>query len=232
MFAANYRFLAAAIGGTLLIGMAASAADLAALSNQQASRGIKGALLQGASSAVSKLGVEGGFLNNPQVRIPLPPALEEIAKGMRMIGRGKDADELEVTMNRAAEQAVPQAKELLVGAVKSMSITDAKNILTGGDGSVTRFFREKTQASLQVKFLPIVTKATSRLGLAQKYDRVAGQGAKLGLVKGDAGNIERYVTDKTLDGLYLMIGQEEHAIRSNPAAAASAIVSKVFSALR
>lgn len=208
------------------------AADLAALSNLDASRGMKGALLQGASSAVSKLGVPGGFLNNPKVHIPLPPALEEIAKGMRMIGRGKDADELETTMNRAAEQAVPQAKTLLVGAVKGMSVSDAKGILTGGDGSVTRFFREKTQAPLAVKFLPIVTQATSRLGLAQKYDQLAGQGAKLGLIKGDAGSIEKYVTAKTLDGLYQMIGEEEHAIRQNPAAAASAIVSKVFGALR
>jgi len=148
-----------------------------------------------------------------------------------MLGRGKDADELVITMNHAAEQAVPQAKDLLVKAVKSMSLSDAKNILTGGDGSVTRFFREKTQSALAIKFLPIVKQATDRLGLAQKYDQVAGQAAKLGLIKGDAGNIEQYVTDKTLDGLYLMIGEEEHAIRENPAAAASSIVAKVFGAL-
>jgi len=113
-----------------------------------------------------------------------------------------------------------------------MSLTDAKKILTGGDDSVTRFFREKTAAPLAVKFLPIVTRATDRVGLAQKYDRVAGEGARLGLVRGDAANIEQYVTDKALDGLYLMIGEEERAIRQNPAAAASAIVAKVFGALR
>ena len=206
--------------------------NLSSLTNQDAARGIKGALSSGASSAIAKLGVPGGFLNNPKVKIPLPPALDELAKGMRLMGRGKDADELVATMNQAAEQAVPEAKVLLIGAVKSMSIQDAKKILTGGDDSVTQFFREKTSEPLAVKFLPIVKKSTDRVGLAQKYDQFASQGAKLGLIKGDAANIEQYVTHKTLDGLYLMIGEEEHAIRQNPAAAGSAIVSKVFSALK
>jgi hypothetical protein len=171
-------------------------------------------------------------LNNPKVKIPLPPALDEVAKGMRMLGRGKDADDLVAAMNQAAEQAVPEAKALLMNAVSTMSIEDAKKILTGGDGSVTQFFREKTAAPLAVKFLPIVKKSTDRVGLAQKYDQFAGEGAKLGLVKGDAANIEEYVTHKALDGLYTMIGEEEHTIRQNPAAAGSAIVSKVFGALR
>jgi uncharacterized protein DUF4197 len=205
---------------------------LADLTNQDAARGIKGALTQGAASAISKLGVPGGFLNNPKVRIPLPPALDELAKGMRMIGRGKDADELVATMNQAAEQAVPQAKELMVNAVKTMSVEDGKRILTGGSDSVTQFFRAKTAAPLTVKFLPIVKKATDKVGLAEKYNQLAGEGAKLGIIKGDAVNIEKYVTSKALDGLYLMIGEEEHAIRQNPAAAGSAIVSKVFGALR
>jgi hypothetical protein len=148
-----------------------------------------------------------------------------------MMGRGKDADELVTAMNQAAEQAVPEARELLVGAVKTMSLGDAKAILTGGDGSVTSFFRTKTAAPLGAKFLPIVKRATDRVGLAQKYDQLAGEGAKLGLVKGDAASIDEYVTHKALDGLYLMIGEEEHTIRENPAAAGSAIVSKVFGAL-
>jgi Protein of unknown function (DUF4197) len=209
-----------------------SALGLSDLTNKDAARGIKGALSQGAASAIAKLGVPGGFLNNPKVKIPLPPALDEVAKGMRLIGRGKDSDELVTTMNRAAEQAVPEAKGLMINAVKTMSVEDAKKILTGGDDSVTQFFRAKTAAPLALKFLPIVKQATDRVGLAQKYDQFAGQAAKLGLVKGDAVNIEKYVTDKTLDGLYLMIGEEEHAIRKDPAAATSAIVSKVFSALR
>src|SRR3984957_1039914 len=132
------------------------ALGLADLTNRDAGRGIKGALNQGAASAIDKLGVAGGFLNNPKVKIPLPPALDEVAKGMRMIGQGKDADELVEAMNHAAEQAVPQARDLLVNAVKTMSLGDAKAILTGGDGSVTNFFRSKTAAPLAVKFLPIV----------------------------------------------------------------------------
>jgi Protein of unknown function (DUF4197) len=212
--------------------MSAFSLDLSQLTNQDAARGIKGALSTGVSSAIGKLGVPGGFLNNPKVRIPLPPALDEIAKGMRMLGRGKDADELVAAMNQAAEQAVPEARVLMINAVKSMSIEDAKNILTGGDQSVTQFFRAKTAAPLGLKFLPLVKRATDRVGLAQKYDQFAAQGAKLGLIKGDEANIEKYVTDKALDGLYLMIGEEERAIRQNPLQAGSAIVAKVFGALK
>ena len=209
-----------------------AALDLSQLTNQDAARGIKGALTSGATTAISKLGVPGGFLNNAKVKIPLPPALDEIAKGMRMLGRGKDADELVAAMNQAAEQAVPQAKELLINAVKSMSIDDAKKILTGGDESVTQFFRDKTSAPLALKFLPIVKRSTDRVGLAQKYNQFAAQGEKFGLIKGDAANIEQYVTHKALDGLYVVIGDEERAIRRNPMAAGSAIVSKVFGALK
>jgi uncharacterized protein DUF4197 len=217
--------------GCLLVG-SALALSLADLTNQDAARGIKGALNKGAASAIAKLGVPGGFLDNPKVKIPLPPALDEAAKVMRMMGRGKDADDLIVAMNTAAEQAVPQAKELLVNAVKTMSLDDAKRILTGGDNSVTEFFKTRTEGPLAAKFLPIVKQATDRVGLAKKYDDIAGQGAKIGLIKGDAANIDQYVTDRALDGLYLMIGEEEHAIRQNPAAAGSAIISKVFGALR
>ena len=212
--------------------LCAHSLDLSQLTNQDAARGIRAALNTGASAAIGKLGVPGGFFNNPKVKIPLPPALDEIAKGMRLLERGKDADELVAAMNQAAEQAVPQAKDLLTNAVRSMSIEDAKKILTGGDQSVTEFFRDKTAAPLGQKFLPIVKRATDRVGLAQKYDQFAAQGTKLGLIKGDAANIEQYVTSKALDGLYLMIGEEERAIRQNPLQAGSAIVSKVFGALK
>ncbi len=144
--------------GCLLAG-SAFALGLADLTNQEAARGIKGVLSEGASSAIGKLGVPGGFMNNPKVKIPLPPALDEIAQGLRLMGRGKDADELVATMNQAAEQAIPEAKPLLVDAVKTMSVEDAKKILTGGDDSVTQFFRAKTAAPRAVKFLPIVKQA-------------------------------------------------------------------------
>ena len=214
------------LGGTVL------ALGLSDLSDQDAAGGLRGVLKQGITSAVGKLGVPGGFLNNPKVKIPLPPALDEVAKGMRFLGRGQEADELVESMNHAAEQAVPEAKGLMVDAVKHMSIQDAKNILTGGDESVTQFFREKTSAPLAVRFLPIVKRVTDRVGLARKYNALAGEGAKLGLVKGDAADVEHYVTAKALDGLYLMIGEEERAIRKNPGAAVSTLVSKVFESLR
>lgn len=215
----------------LLLGPA-FALGLGDLTNQDASRGIKGALTAGVASAIVKLGVPGGFLNNPKVRIPLPPGLDQVANVMRMMGRGKDADELIVAMNRAAEQAVPEAKSLMLNAVKTMSVEDAKTILTGGNDSVTRFFKARTAAPLAARFLPIVKRATDRVGLAREYNQFAEGAARLGLVKGDEANIETYVTRRTLDGLYLMIGEEERAIRRNPAAAGSAIVTKVFSALR
>jgi hypothetical protein len=232
--AMNPSHVRATLTGLIACGLIGSsfALGLADLTNQDAARGIKGALDQGAASAIAKLGVPGGFLDNPKVKIPLPPALDEAAKVMRLMGRGQDADELVVAMNRAAEQAVPAAKELLVTAVKTMSLDDAKRILTGGDNSVTDFFKAKTEGPLVAKFLPIVKQATDRVGLAKKYDEVAGQGAKIGLIKGDAANIDQYVTHRALDGLYLMIGEEERAIRQNPAAAGSAIVAKVFGALR
>jgi hypothetical protein len=215
-----------------LLGGAALALGLDDLTNQDAARGIRGALTQGAASAIGKLGVPGGFSNNPKVRISLPPALDEIAQGMRMIGRGKDADDLVASMNQAAEQAVPEAKPLMINAVRSMSFADAKKILTGGDDSATQFFKEKTSAPLAAKFLPIVKRVTDRVGLAQKYDQFAGEGVRLGVIKGDASNVEQYVTDRALDGLFLMIGEEERAIRQNPAAAVSSVVSRVFGALK
>jgi hypothetical protein len=119
---------------------------------RDAALAIKGALDKGAASAIAKLGVPGGFMNNPKVKIPLPPALDEVAKGLRMMGRGKAADELVATMNQAAEQAVPEAKELLVNAVKTMSVQDAKKILTGGDDSVTQFFEPRPRHPWPLNF--------------------------------------------------------------------------------
>lgn len=202
------------------------------LSNAEASQGLKTALQQGALAAVELLGKPDGFLNNPKVRIPLPGFLADAAKLLKTLGQGKRVEELEVAMNRAAESAVPLAKNLLVDAVKSMTVTDAKNILTGGATSVTSFFADKTRAPLGVKFLPVVTSATRKVGLAEKYNRVAGKASGMGLVNKDDATIEQYVTRKSLDGLYLMIGEEEKKIRQDPAASGKAILTKVFGALK
>ncbi len=202
------------------------------LSSAEASQGLKTALERGAVAAVNLLGKPDGFLGNPKVRIPLPGFLEDAAHLLRKLGQGQRIDELVTAMNRAAEAAVPMARDLLVGAVKSMNVTDAKKILTGGETSVTDFFAEKTRAPLGVKFLPVVTKATEKVGLAEKYNRVAGKAAGMGLVKKEDANIQHYVTGKTLDGLYLMIGDEEKKIRQDPVGTGSAVLKKVFGALK
>ena len=209
----------------------AHALSLGDLSNTEASNGLKAALEKGAISAVSLLGKTDGFLGNEKVRIPLPGFLEDASKLLRTFGQGARIDELVTAMNRAAETAVPMAKDLLLGAVKSMNVTDAKKILSGGETSVTAFFAEKTRDPLSVKFLPVVTKATEKVGLADKYNKVAGKAAGFGLVKKEDANIQQYVTGKSLDGLYLMIGEEEKKIRQDPVGTGSAILKKVFGAL-
>ncbi len=211
---------------------ALSLGDLSQISNAEASSGLKTALEKGALAAVALLGKPDGFLGNPKVRIPLPGFLEDASKILKTLGQGKRIDELVTSINRAAEAAVPMGKDLLVGAVRSMSVTDAKNILTGGETSVTNFFAEKTRAPLGVKFLPVVTKATEKVGLANQYNEVAGKAAGLGLVKKEDANIQQYVTGKSLDGLYLIIGEEERKIRQDPVGSGSAIIKKVFGAMK
>jgi len=210
----------------------AHALSLSDLSNQDAAGGVKAALEQGASLAVAKLGVENGFLNNEKVRIPLPKILEQARPLLKLTGKGQQLDDLVVQMNHAAEAAVPLAKPLLLDAVKSMSITDAKNILTGGDTSVTDFFRAKTSPRLAVQFLPMVKKVTDRSNLATRYNTTMAMAPKMGLVTREQATVEGYVTQRALDGLYTMIAEEEKAIRADPIGTGSKLLGKVFGALR
>lgn len=221
-------FLAALM---LLAQHRAYAFSLDDLTNKEATQGLKAALEKGALAAVGLLGRTDGFLGNEKVRIPLPGYLEDASKLLRVLGQGGRVDELVTAMNRAAEAAVPMAKDLLVNAARSMNVTDAKQILAGGETSVTAFFAEKTRAPLSVKFLPEVTRATAKVGLAGKYNQVAGKVAELGLIKQDEATIQHYVTGKALDGLYLMIGEEEKKIRKDPVGTGSAVLKKVFGAL-
>ncbi|HSC65956.1 MAG TPA: DUF4197 domain-containing protein [Caldimonas sp.] len=198
------------------------------LNDADAASGIRVALERGAVAAVALLGRPDGFLANPKVRIPLPGYLNDAAKLLRFAGQQQRVDDLVTAMNRAAEAAVPEAKTLLVAAVKSINVGDARRIVSGGDDSVTRFFADKTRAPLGDRFLPIVKRHTERVDLANRFNAVAGQAASYGLVKGDDANIDRYVTRKALDGLYLMIGEEEKKIRSDPVGTGSALLAKVF----
>ncbi|MCC9596468.1 DUF4197 domain-containing protein [Rubrivivax sp. JA1055] len=201
----------------------------AALTETDAAAGVRAALERGAVAAVGLLGRTDGFLGNPKVRIPLPGALEDAAGLLRATGQGKRVDELVTAMNRAAEAAVPEARTLLVSAAKSISVEDALDIVRGGDTSVTDFFARKTREPLGVKFLPIVTKATEKVKLADRYNAVAGKASRFGLIQQEDANVQQYVTAKALDGLYLMIGEEEKKIRADPVGTGSAILRKVFS---
>ena len=201
----------------------------AALTETDAAAGVRAALERGAVAAVGLLGRTDGFLGNPKVRIPLPGALEDAAGLLRATGQGKRVDELVTAMNRAAEAAVPEARTLLVSAAKSISVEDALDIVRGGDTSVTDFFARKTREPLGVKFLPIVNKATEKVKLADRYNAVAGKASRFGLIRQQDANVQQYVTAKALDGLYLMIGEEEKKIRADPVGTGSAILRKVFS---
>ena len=204
---------------------------LAGISDLDANRGLKAALETGALAAVRLLGRPDGFLANPQVHIPLPKALLDAAKLLRTLGMGQHLDDLEVSLNRAAESAVPMARNLLVDAVRNITVADAKRILTGGETSVTDFFADKTRTSLGGTFLPVVHQATSKVGLVQKYDRVVDKAQGLGLYKPEDPTVDHYVTRKALDGLYFMIGEEEKKIRRDPVGTGSAILRKVFGGL-
>ena len=230
----NFNHAGAGLLGLLVLAAYrhAHALSLGDLTNAEASNGLKTALEKGALMAVALLGKPDGFLGNPKVRIGLPGYLEDASKLLKNFGQGKRIDELVIAINRAAESAVPMGKDLLVGAVRSMNVNDAKNILTGGDTSVTTFFADRTRAPLGIKFLPVVNQATEKVGLASKYNEFAGRAASFGLVKKEDANIQQYVTGRALDGLYLLIGEEERKIRQNPVGTGSAIVQKVFGALK
>ena len=217
---------------SLMAASVAAAAELPGVSNTEAVSGLKQALSDGSAAAVAKLGVTDGFLANPKVKIPLPPALQRVESMLRFAGMKQQADDLVVAMNRAAEAAVPEAKTLLVESVKKMTVQDAKGILTGDDTAATDYFKRTTQSDLTKRFLPVVKQATDRVGLAQQYNSLAGQASQFGLVKGAESTVEGYVTAKALDGLYLMIAEQEKAFRQNPMAATSDIVKRVFGAMR
>ncbi|CAN7483808.1 DUF4197 domain-containing protein [Pseudomonas sp. LjRoot71] len=223
------RLLSLAAG--LALSSSAFALSLADLSQSDASGGLKDALTQGAKVAVQQLGKPGGFSNNPDVRIELPGNLGKAAKTMKMMGMGAQVDQLEASMNKAAEAAVPQAQALLVDSVKKMTVQDAKSILSGPQDSATQYLNKTSREQIRAKFLPIVKQATDQVGLAKQYNSFAGQAASFGVIDAKSANIENYVTEQALDGLFAMIAEQEASIRENPAGAATSLAKKVFGAL-
>lgn len=223
---------ALAVAACALTLQSAHALGLADLSNSDSTSGLKEALSKGADFAVSSLGKENGFLGNDKVKIPLPGGLDKAEKALRAFGMGKYADELITTMNQAAEKAVVEAKPILLDAIKKMSVQDAKGVLSGGDDAATQYFKKNTSESLSQKFLPIVKKATEKLQLADKYNKFAGKAASSGLIDSKDANLDSYVTQKTLDGLFVMVAEQEKAIRQDPVGTGSKMLSKVFGALK
>jgi hypothetical protein len=221
----------AAVACCLIASTQAWAAGVADLSNKDAGSGIKEALTKGAELAVAQLGKQDGFMGDSRVKIQLPESLRSGEKLMRTMGMGKQTDELVETMNRAAESAVVEAKPILVNAVKSMSLDDAKGLLMGGDDAATQYFKRTTADPIGDKFLPIVKQATAKLQLADKYNQFAGKASKLGLLSEKDANLDTYVTQKALEGLFLMIAEQEKAIRKDPIGTGSKLLQSVFGAI-
>ena len=216
--------LTATLIGTLQAG------TLDALTSKDAAAGLKAALSQSVDKAIAQLGKPDGFLRNDKVAIPLPGALQKVDAALRLLGRGADADALKVSLNHAAESAVSEAAPVLKKSLRSMTVEDAKGILTGGDDSATSYFRRTSSDELKTTFKPIVQRATAKVRLAALYDQYAGKAAQLGLMNSTEANMNDYVSAKALEGLFLVMSEEERAIRKDPLGQASAIIKKVFGA--
>jgi Protein of unknown function (DUF4197) len=214
----------------LVLAAAAVPAVAATPGREEAAAGLKAALNQGAGKAIDLLGRPDGFFGNPDVHIPLPGKLQKARKTLNRLGLKKQTAELDLAINRAAEAAVPEARQLFADAIAGMSLADALAILKGPDDAATQYFRDRMSAPLTEAFLPIVGKATADIELAKTYDAVAAQASKVGLVESGDASLDAYVTRKALDGLFLMMGREEAAIRKDPLGQADALLRKVFGA--
>ncbi len=199
----------------------------AGLSNDKIVAGLKQALQVSTGKAVALTGKPDGFLKNQAIRILLPPKLQTVGRGMRMFGMGQQVDELEVGMNRAAELATPEAKRIFIAAVQKMSFADARRILTGNDTAATDYFKSSSTADLTAAFSPIVARAMQRVGVVQQYNRVLTSAPGASALRGQF-DLNQYVVGKTLDGLFLMLGNEEKKIRKDPAAQTTALLREVF----
>jgi hypothetical protein len=206
----------------------ASAAQLdSGLSEDKIVAALKEALQESTTKAIALTGRTDGFLKNDAIRILLPPKLQAVGKAMRLLGQGEQVDDLEIGMNRAAERATPQAKEIFLAALKKMTFHDARLILTGDDTAATEYFQRTTTTDLAAAFTPIVHQSLERVGVVKQYDKVI-KNAPGGRALASEFDLDQYVVDKTLDGIFLMCGEEEKKIRKDPAAQASDLLQEVF----
>ena len=190
--------------------------------------GLKEALSIGTDNAVKSVSLTDGYFGNPAIKIPLPENVQKVAKTLRKVGLKKEVDSFEVSMNRAAEKAAPQAKEIFIGAVKEMTFQDAKKVLTGGDTAATDYLRSKTSEKIYTVFKPIVSSAMNDVGVTRSYKDLTGKAKLTRLLKDESLDLDRHVTNKALDGLFYMVGQEEKKIRTDPVARVTELLKKVF----
>lgn len=207
-----------------------SATSAAGLSNTDMVAGLKEALSVGTKKAVTSLGQQDGYLGNQAVKILLPDSIKKLEAPLRMAGQGQLLDELILTMNRAAEKAVPEAANILGDSVKAMTVQDAKGILTGPQDAATQYFRKTSGEKITTKMLPIVAKATESAGVTKAYKRLLANPLASSLAQAYGADLDSYVAGEAVDGLFTMIAQEEAAIRTNPAERTTSILKKVFGA--
>lgn len=202
--------------------------DVASLTSAQAGDGLKEALSRGISSAVASTGKPGGYFDNAAIKIDMPPNLQRVEKAMRAVGMGPRVDEFVKSMNSAAEDAVPAAKSILVDALKSMSIEDAKGIVTGDRTAGTEYFKRTSSSSISDAFRPIVNKSMDKIGVTDKFKELMGNAPSIPFMKTPSVDIDAYVLQKAVDGLFEVMGQEEIKIRTNPAAQVTPLLKMVF----
>ena len=213
----------------LLSNDAADAAGVTAISSEEMIAGLKEALNTASALAVNSLGEQGGFLDNPTVRIPMPEELSWIEKGLRQAGQQDMADEFVITMNRAAEQAVPLALDQFQSAIANLTVKDAEGILYGSEDAATKYFRKHSESTLRDEFLPIVQQTTSSAGVTSTYQDIMQKvGSFSSFLQPESVDLDQYVTDEALDGLFAVVAQEEKRIRDDPVARSSELLKKVF----
>lgn len=199
------------------------------LSSDTIANGLKEALEVGTRKAVENVSKEGGYLNNPKIRIPLPPRVQQAAGLMRQLGLNKMADDFEQSINRAAEKAAPKATSIMIDAIKSMTIDDARNILNGENDAATRFFEDLTRGKLAGLFEPIIDTSLNEVGATRYYNQLNDKLSSVPVVGQELDmDLQDYVTDQALNGLFVMLAEEEQKIRDNPAARTSEILQQVF----
>lgn len=192
--------------------------------------GLKEALIKGSQSAVSTLGKENGFFEHPKLRIPMPEKLQTVETALRKLKQDKIADEFVLSMNRAAEKAVPKAMTIFSSAIKTMSIEDAYGILQGPDNAATEYLKKTSGSQLHQQFLPIVKQATNNVGVTENYKALIDNlGMMSKLIDVESLDVDKYVTDKAVSGLFNLVANEEKLIRADPAARTTDLLKKVFS---